>query len=554
MSIIEQYVKELYPDNQQETLDKINELTTNWSKKNFPTFNDVNHSDVLMISYGDSFNKEGVAPLGALKSFMDSEFKDTISAIHILPMFPFSSDDGFSVIDFKKINPDLGGWKEIEDLNNGYDLMFDAVINHVSQHSDYFKGYLSGDEKYANYFIEKKDGLDYKNVVRPRALPLFTEFETSRGKKQIWTTFSDDQVDLNFQCPDVLITILDILFMFAFYGSRFIRFDAIGFAWKEDNSSCMSLPQTHTLVKLIRAVLEVCVPGVTIITETNVPHEENISYFGNGHDEAALVYQFPLPPLVVHTFLRGDSSALTNWAQSLEATTEDTTFFNFLASHDGIGMRPLEGILSREDQKVIADEMLKRGGEIGYRTLPDGSEVPYELNINYLDAIAGNLTTPKQISQKFLASQFIMLSMIGMPAIYYHSLIGSRGHREGYETSGIKRRINREKLNVDTVIDELHTEGSLRNLVSTGYKQLIKARRNEPLFAPQSEQLVLSLSDAVFAIQRSDANSRLIAVVNVTDSEVDIVLPFSGTDIISNTAVDKNLTLNPWQYMWILSE
>ncbi len=549
--MIKQYIKELYPTSTEETLAKVENLIAKWSEKKFPSFGWVTENDVVMIGYGDSFNKDGMASLAALKEFMDSEFSDTITAIHILPMFPFTSDDGFSVVDFREVNPDFGSWGDIKNLNDNYELMLDAVINHVSQASDYFQGYLKGDEKYADFFIEKKEGVDYSCVVRPRALPLFTEYDTANGKKEVWTTFSADQIDLNYKNPDVLIEVLDFLFLYAFYGSRFIRFDAVGFAWKEDNSSCMSLPNAHTLVKLMRAVLEQVVPGVTLITETNVPHKENISYFGNGHDEAGLVYQFPLPPLVLNSFLRGDTTALTGWASSLEPTTDDTTFFNFLASHDGVGMRPLEGILSAEDQKIIADEMLKRGGEIGYRTLPDGSEVPYELNINYLDAIAGDMTTNDDMAAKFLASQFIMLSMVGMPAIYYHSLIGSRGHREGFLESGIKRRINREKLNVDKVIEEIKTEGSLRNLVVKGYKALIAARRAEKLFAANSPQDVLNIDSRVYAMERGEGNDKLVAIVNVTGEKVAVTLPFGGKDILTGKSVDKNVTLDAYEYMWV---
>lgn len=287
----------------------------------------------------------------ALKTFLDREMEETISGVHLLPMFPYTSDDGFSVQDFREIDPELGTWKDIEALGENYDLMFDAVINHVSKSSVYFQEFLKGNEKYRNFFIVADPDEDYSSVTRPRALPLLTAFETADGEKYVWTTFSEDQIDLNYKEPAVLLEILDILLFYASKGARFLRFDAIGFAWKEKGTTCMHLPQTHELIKLMREVLEECAKGCTIITETNVPHKENISYFGDGTDEAGLVYQFPLPPLTLYSYIVGNAEKLTEWAASLEPTNPQTTYFNFLASHDGIGMRPVEDILSEEERR-----------------------------------------------------------------------------------------------------------------------------------------------------------------------------------------------------------
>jgi sucrose phosphorylase len=548
---IKDSLKVLYPDCFEKVFQAVLALIEKWQREYFPKYRWVDNSDVLMITYGDAVCKKGEAPLATLQQFMEAEFHDSINIIHLLPMFPYSSDDGFSVIDFRQINPEMGTWKDIEKLNAGYDLMFDAVINHVSRESAWFKGFTEGNPAYRDFFITANPDGDYTKVVRPRSLPLLTKVETSEGPQYVWTTFSDDQIDLNYKNPAVLLEILDILLLYAGKGGRFIRFDAIGFAWKEEGTSCMHLPQVHEMVKLMRAVLQSCAPLCSIITETNVPHADNISYFGSGHDEAALVYQFPLPPLVLFSFLKQDASRLSQWAASLEPTGNDTAYFNFLASHDGIGLRPVEDILNDAEKEFMVKETLARGGQIGYRSLSDGSEVPYELNINYLDAIAGDETDTQRQAQKFMASQCILLSMMGLPAIYYHSLFGSHGDPAAYKESGIKRRINREKLDAGVLLNELHQSGTLRNLVVSRYKQLICLRKTLQAFHPNSPQRVLCLEPEVFALLRGERPEQILVLVNVSGRQVTVQPGRAGTDLVSGEACGPAVNLAPWQYRWI---
>jgi len=120
---------------------------------------------------------------------------------------------------------------------------------------------------------------------------------------------------------------------------RIARLDAVAFLWKELGTNCLHLPETHELVKLFRDVCEIVAPRAIILTETNVPHAENVSYFGQG-DEAHMVYQFSLPPLLLHAFITGNGQYLTHWASGLEPPPAGCTFFNFTASHDGVGVRP----------------------------------------------------------------------------------------------------------------------------------------------------------------------------------------------------------------------
>src|SRR5690625_2389227 len=318
----------------EEIYKQIEEIINKYSGKGKSDNSWVSEEDVMLITYGDSIREEGKPSLQTMKEFL-VEYVDSVNAVHFLPFFPYTSDDGFSVVDFREIDPELGSWDDVNEIADQYELMFDAVINHISKESDWFKGFLNNDPKYQDYFVEADPNLDYSQVTRPRALPLLTPFDTDQGTKYMWTTFSDDQIDINYKNPKVLLEIIDILNMYAKNGAKYLRLDAIGFMRKKLGTSCIHLDETHALIKLMRDVLEVSAPGTILITETNVPHEDNISYFGNGYDEAHMVYQFPLPPLTLFSFLKGNAKKLTEWAASLEPTTTETSYFNFLASHDG---------------------------------------------------------------------------------------------------------------------------------------------------------------------------------------------------------------------------
>lgn len=525
----------------------------------------VSEKDVMLITYGDSIRSEDEAPLQSLRKFLLRNCQGMLSSVHILPFYPYSSDDGFSVIDYREVNPELGNWDDVTALSQDFDLMFDGVINHISQHSEWFQQYLLGNPDYANYFVEADPDVDYSSVTRPRALPLLTKFQTPAGVKHIWTTFSDDQIDLNFASEKVLLEIVEILLMYAARGARYLRLDAIGFMWKKLGTTCMHLEETHAIVQVIREVLETAVPDIVIITETNVPHYDNISYFGNGSNEAHMVYQFPLPPLTMHTLHTGNSSKLQAWADSLGSTTQETSFFNFLASHDGIGVRPVEGILTKEEVNTMALKVQDHGGFVSYKNNGDGTKSPYELNINYLNALSHPDDAIALKVKRVVAAHAILLSFMGMPAIYVHSLLGSQNDQEGVKATGRYRSINREQLEHNQLQLELETEGSLREQVFQALKKLIGIRVMQPSFHPNASQGILTSNSQLFALLRtSSQNQELLAIVNITNDTVqqDFAALQTGWkhgqsafDLISeqNIRIEDSLqlTLAPYQVMWI---
>lgn len=522
-----------------------------------------NEQDAILITYGDMVQADDEQPLAALADFLANHAAGLISGVHLLPFCPYSSDDGFSVIDYRAVDPNLGTWRDVAQIGQHFRLMFDAVINHISAQSEWFQGFLLGDGRYRNYFITVDPQTDLSQVFRPRTLPLLTRVKTGTGPRHVWTTFSDDQIDLNYANPDVLLEIIDLLLFYVSQGAEFIRLDAIGFMWKEVGTSCLHLPQTHRAIQLMRCVLDEAAPNVVLITETNVPHEDNIAYFGDGTNEAQMVYNFSLPPLTLHAFHTGSAAVLSRWAASLTLPSNEVTFFNFLASHDGIGLTPVRGILDDTAVAAIADRVKQLGGHVSYKNNPDGSRSAYELNISFLDALGDpNQEEPVAlVARRFLAAQAIMLALRGVPGIYFHSLFGSRGWPEGVKQSGRNRTINRQKLRRQPLEQQLADETSLRHHIFNGYANLLRRRTSHPAFHPNAEQEIVFCHEAVFALWRRavDGGTAVLCLHNVSDQSCPVNLPLSDTNLTDLlTAAEYvvrngrlQLTLMPYQVLWL---
>ena len=536
----------------------------------------LTEQDAILITYGDQFQKPGVAPLETLRQVLTQTLARPVSGVHILPFFPYSSDDGFSIIDYTQVNPRFGEWGDVEALEQQFRLMFDAVINHISRHSTWFQQFLKGDPEYADWFIafEPDAPTDWiPQVVRPRPWPLLTQVQTAAGEKLVWTTFSEDQIDLNYAHPPVLLKILEVLLLYVEKGAQVIRLDAIAYLWKKIGTPCIHLEETHRVVKLMRCVLDAVAPATILITETNVPHEENISYFGQpvahkGHtDEAQLVYQFPLPPLVMHSLLTGNAGAISRWAASLEVPTQ-ATFFNFTASHDGVGVMPARGLLREAEIQKLVDATLAHGGRVSYKTNADGTRSVYELNISYFDALSDPAASEPLGVQvaRFIASQAIMLALVGVPGIYVHSLLGSRSWPEGVKRTGQNRTINRQKFDQATLERELADPASLRSQVLRAYRRLLRARASDPAFHPFGRQKILFLDEGVFALVRTSpgGDSRVLCLHNVSGQSRTLQLvpdqlglqpgTWSGllTDkVLAVDAGSSALTLRPYQVRWL---
>lgn len=549
----------------QDIFKKINELIDRYQKNSASKISRadfLNNKDIVLITYGDNIQATSKNPLQSLFKFSDEYLDQAINIIHILPFYPYSSDDGFSVIDYKKVNPALGDWKDIEDIGQKFYLMFDLVANHISSESIWFREYLKGNPKYDDYFISIDKDNDLSSVTRARTHPLLTKFKRKEEDIYLWTTYSPDQIDINFANENVLLEIIDVILFYANKKARVIRMDAIGHIWKKLGTSCINLKETHYIIQLIRAILNEIYPDTLLLTQTNVPHKENISYFGNGYNEVQLVYQFALSLLVLHTFYTGDASYLLEWASCVENVSDKTAFFNVLATHDGLGVVPVKAILTDKEITNIADNIKERGGLVSYKTAKNGSKKPYEMNITYYSAIIDSKNSEELNIKKFIASQAIILSLLGIPGIYIHSLFGTENYLEGVKETGQKRTINRKKFQYDELEEDLANLDSREHKIFTEFMKLIHKRKSEKAFHPNGKQEVLFLKRGIFSLLRTspDGKGKIIALHNVTDNiqKFCFIKNQYGLnkkeyfDIISERIINiAKISLKPYQIMWL---
>lgn len=489
---------------------------------------------VWLIAYPDHVPVRGQTPLQALRQFIDDHLGDVVDGVHILPFAPWSSDGGFAVIDYEAVDPRYGMWVDIESIADERPVMFDAVINHLSASSDWFTRFLAGDPEYDGFFRTSDPSIDTSRVVRPRTHPLLTPFERTDpatgkvGTVHVWTTFSPDQVDLDYANPAVLLRVLEVLAGYCEHGASAIRLDAIGFLWKDEATESIHLPQTHQLIQLMRSFLDEIAPGTILISETNVPHAENVSYLGDpGVDEVHAVYQFPLAPLVAHAALTGDTSVLTSWAADIDTVVgPGRSFLNFLACHDGVGLRPAEGLLGADQLQVLLDACLRAGGMISERSLPDGSSSPYELNTTWFDLMGDGLHGPDGADiavGRHLATHAVMLALPGIAAIYVQSLVGASNDLDAVARTGHARDVNRMRFDDrDTLVSELTTEASRGHRISVGLARLVSARRSSRAFHPEGGLRVLEAPRGVFAVEREHDGHRARVVVNLTTDACDV--------------------------------
>jgi glycosidase len=521
-------------------------------------FDFPDEKEIVLITYGDTLRRDHESPLRTLRDFAHSYLHEAVSTIHFLPFFPYSSDDGFSVIDFLEIDPALGTWEDVKAFAPEFRLMFDWVLNHVSAQSSWMKSYLASCPGYEQLAIEVDPHQNLSMVTRPRSLPLLTPFVKKDGRTvHLWTTFSADQVDLNFASVDVLVDMLRIMLSYVRNGADILRLDAVAYLWKTIGTPCIHLPQTHWLVKLFRAILDVIAPHVLLITETNVPHAENISYFGDAGDEAQLVYNFTLPPLLLHCFLDQEAAPLNRWAKTLFLPHRRTAFLNFTASHDGIGVRPLEGIIAAEDRQRLTAVATANGGDVSYKQNADGTQSPYELNITYVDALQGETAGGDELHvRRFLASQSIALVLPGVPAIYIHSLLGSRNWSDGVQLTRRARTINRERLNVAQVISEIENPGTFRSRIFSRFTAMLQVRRGQPAFHPKAEFRIFNLARQVFAIVRYGGGQKVLALTNISPDQVTVAtgeaVAGATRDLLSDRIFSSGtVTLEPYAILWL---
>ena len=520
--------------------------------------------DVALITYGDSIVDEGSKPLRVLRDFCETWLGNCVTWVHILPFFPWTSDDGFSVLDYSSVNQALGDWNDISDIATDYRLMSDLVLNHCSSRSAWFENFKQGIDPGRDYFFTKEPSFDVSRVVRPRTSDLTMPVLTSGGEQQVWCTFSHDQVDFDFSNPAVLLEFTRIIRLYLDRGVRIFRLDAVAFTWKRSGTTCINLPEAHDLVRLLRALIEWVQPDAIIITETNVPNIENLAYFGQ-RDEAHCIYNFALPPLLIHTLVEADSSRITRWLMSMPPAILGTTYFNFLASHDGIGLRPVEGLLSQGELDSMIDRLQENGALLSWREHADGTRTVYEVNVSLFDAFKQAGEAVDRTLDRMILAHAILLGLEGVPAIYLHSFIATNNDLSRVENTGHNRAINRHQWALEEVTGLLNDAASQHAKCLHAIKHLIDLRQRQSAFHPNATQFTLNCGRSIFGFWRQspDRAQSIFCLYNVTSTStmiaaasLNLVGNDSWRDLISGEILDllsedPTIELAPYQAVWL---
>ena len=523
----------------------------------------ISEKTLLLISYGDNLKNKNEVPLKTLKNFFEKNLKNCFEILHILPFYPSSSDGGFSVTDHKNVNKDLGTWNDICLLSKHASIMADLILNHSSIKGKWFNSFIKEKEDYKNFFFTIDDNFDFSKVIRPRDHKLIQIYNYKKKNNKLWCTFSHDQIDLNFKNPLVLIEFIEIVLLLLSKGVTTFRLDAVAFIWKKNGTSCVNLPETHEIVKLLRLIVNYINPHALIVTETNLPRKENLSYFGN-NDEANWIYNFPLPPLILYTFLFEDSSKISGWSKSMPPAQINNAYLNFIASHDGIGMRPAEGILDN----IILDKLFKRvkknGGKFSFRKVESKNKV-YEANITLFDALKRTDFDKDGIFavERYIAAHSILLALEGVPAIYFNSLFGTSNDQNAFIKTGIKRNINRFKWDFSDLSKKLKNKNSLENIIYSKILKIISLRQKQIAFHPNATQYTLTLGNKLFGVWRQsiDRSQNIFAITNISSvvrelklSKINLFENQLWFDLLKPDESLNNLKilkLKPFQTVWI---
>lgn len=528
--------------------------------------------DIVLITYGDLLLSPGKRPLRSLSDFLDRFMRGAINTVHILPFYPYSSDRGFAVLDYEQVDPRLGTWEDIEELSGRYRLMFDGVFNHVSSKSRWFQRFLNGRPGYEEFFVafSTRSAVDKDHlrlVLRPRTSDLLTPFQTIDGPRFLWTTFGPDQVDLNFKNERVLYRVVEILLEYVRRGADLVRLDAVAYIWRELGTRCAHLKESHALVQLFRAILDVVAPQTALVTETNVPHEDNVGYFGDGANEAQMVYNFALPPLVLHAFYTGSAVRLREWAARLARVSPTATYFNCLDSHDGIGLLGARGVLPEEDIQLLVARVQEHGGLVSYRDNGDGTQSPYELNCTWYSALNRDGEPLSLQVDRFMASRAVAMVLMGVPGVYLPSVFGARNDTAAALASQDKRSINRKAIDEPALVERLLDPKSWVRQVASRFRRMARRRIAEPAFHPNSPQRVIDAGPACFAVLRGVPGGPrpVLSLVNVTPRPQPVSLDGGALglrcegwfDILTGAEVPGGeplaVTLKPYGVLWLTS-
>ncbi len=521
-------------------------------------------SFAVLITYADGVYKKGETTLVTLRELLSKYFGSLSKVVHILPFLKSTSDGGFAVSSHKSLEEKFGSWEDLKSISNKHYLMADLVLNHVSSSHPWVQQFIKCQEPGLSNVFSPSQDLDWKNVIRPRSSSLFSQINTEDGQKQVWTTFGPDQIDLNWLNPKMTIEFLNLIITYLSNGIKWLRLDAVGFIWKEPGTTCLHLPKAHSIVKILRILLNDLLKDGVLITETNVPQKENLSYL-LPEDEADMAYNFPLPPLLLEAIISSRADILNSWICEWPELPKTTTLFNFTASHDGVGLRALEGLMNEQRIKDLLINCEKRGGLVSHRRLSNGEDKPYELNISWWSAMEDPGRDSNRFQyERFLLTQLLVMSLKGVPAFYLPALLASENDIKSFSMTGQRRDLNREKFKSEKLAAVFNNLESNANKNLKYLRHAMDVRAKLPQFHPQSHMECLSKNRAdIVALKRGIGSKAVFTIHNMTENKINYrFIDYEFNKLIkndlnmqdyltSNKYNSNNIELDPFQVIWL---
>ncbi len=423
---------------------------------------------IMLITYPDSMGKD----LNDLSFVLNKHFRDIIGGVHILPFYPSSGDRGFAPLTYQEVQKDFGSWEQVEEVAQGYSMMYDFMINHISRSSEYFKDFMENKDSsmYKDFFIRYKefwqggeptDEQVYKIYKRKPKAPYF-EVEFKDGtKEKVWCTFDEEQIDLDVTKEATKEFIRDTLVHLCEKGAAVIRIDAFAYATKKADTSCFFLePETWELLEFLQDI--VAPYDVIILPEIHEHYTIQLKLSDKGY----WVYDFALPMLVLHTLYSGNSKRLVDWLKICPRKQ-----FTTLDTHDGIGVVDAADVMSLEEIEQTKEYLFSRGANVKrvYNTMEYNNLDIYQLNCTYFSALGDD-------DQKYLLARAIQFFAPGIPQVYYVGLLAGKNDIELLEKTKIGRNINRHNYTLDEIEQEVQ-----RPLLKKLY-ELMRFRNSYPAF------------------------------------------------------------------------
>ena len=538
---------------------EIVQLIEDFNKKNRLNKINISEKTSLVISYGDNIYSSQSSSMKIFQKFFQKNLEKLFDTIHFLPFYPSSSDSGFAVKDHYQIDRKIGNWSDLKKISKSKKIMADVVINHASARGLWFKNFLKRKKPGKDYFLTVNSKFNTSKVVRPRDHKLLKKIKIFEKNDYLWRTFSPDQIDLNFKNPSVLLRFIKIIIYLINNGVTIFRLDAIAYLWKQNGTKCINLSQTHEIIKLLRVVTSLLNVQTLIITETNLPEKENLSYFGK-NNEANWVYNFSLPPLLIHAFLFENSSYLNQWSRKLPSTKHGNCYLNFIASHDGIGIRPTEGILNEKTLGSFLKRLKKNGSKFSYRKVQNKSKKVYEANITVFDALRKSDFDPKGLFflERYVSAHAIMISFEGIPAIYFNSLFGKSNDEAKYIITGNNRDVNRYKWNFNNITTKLRDKKSKQSIFYRNIGALLEIKRKQKAFHPNASRININLGPKIFCFKRisKDKKQSIICMTNLSSKIQTPNFKKIGSyrDLLNSNLKFRggtSLILKPFQTVWL---